>query len=141
MIVALYVETSAVLTWVFGEPAGGHAIEVMNSAPLVVSSTLTMLECERAILRAEREHAIAEAQSVTLRRLFRDVLRGWELMEITPEVQRRAAEAFPVEPVRSLDAIHLSTVLHFLELYDDISVLSFDSRILDNVPLLGLATA
>ncbi|TVR90853.1 MAG: hypothetical protein EA428_07160 [Spirochaetaceae bacterium] len=57
---------------------------------------------------------------------------------MTPEIQRRAAESFPVEPLRSLDALHLATALSFLELYSDLRVLSFDTRILDNLGALGV---
>jgi len=35
--------------------------------------------------------------------------------EITAEVQERACGKFPVEPVRTFDAIHLSTALEFLK--------------------------
>lgn len=135
---AVYLESSAVLAWLFGEAAGQHTREVMNSVKPVVSSTLTVLEVERALRRAFRGNAISEADTAKLRGLFRSVARGWELMDITPEIQQRATEAFPVEPVRSLDALHLATILSFCELYTDLSVLSYDSRICDNLAALGV---
>jgi hypothetical protein len=60
-------------------------------------------------------------------------------MEITKEIREGASQPFPVEPVRSLDAIHLSTALEFLKLYPGLKVLSFDKRINDNIPSLGLS--
>ena len=136
---ALYIETSAVLSWLFGEPNSSHAIEVINAASAPLSSTLTILETHRAILRARHAGMINETQAVRLRTIFHDALRSWELMQPTEQIQRRAAEAFPVEPVRSLDALHLATALQFVELYDSVSVLSFDARIVTNVAALGLA--
>lgn len=133
----LYIETSAVLHWLFGETDSRHVIDAINSAEIVLTSALTVLETERALVRAVRTDLLSEAKAGRTRKLFRDNLRGWELMEITAEVQSRAAAAFPVEPVRSLDAVHLATALRFVELYDDIRVLSFDKRILDNLGPLG----
>ena len=52
----------------------------------------------------------------------------------------RAGQAFPVEPVRTLDALHLASALEFLVLFPDLKVLSLDDRVLANLPQLGLAT-
>lgn len=62
-------------------------------------------------------------------------------MEITPNIRLRAAEPFPVEPVRTLDAIHLATAVHFASEFSDLSVLTFDERILSNLEPLGLLRA
>ncbi|TVR33432.1 MAG: PIN domain-containing protein [Spirochaetaceae bacterium] len=99
---ALYVECSAILAWIFGEAAGEHSRKVMNSVRPIVSSTLSVLEVERAVRRALSTGALTEAEVVKLQGLFRSVCRGWEFMEMTPEIQRRAAESFPVEPLRAL---------------------------------------
>lgn len=77
-------------------------------------------------------------ETVKLQGLFRSVCRGWEFMEMTAEIQRRAAETFPVEPLRTLVALHLATALSFLELYSNLTVLSFDARIRDNLRALGV---
>lgn len=136
----LYIETSAVLTWLFGEPEGKHVVNAVNAAERVLTSTLTVLETERALIRAVRTEVLTEVKAARLRKVFRDNLRGWELMEITSEIQARAAAPFPVEPVRSLDALHLATGLSFVEIYGDLQFLSFDSRILANLGPLGFQT-
>ena len=46
-----------------------------------------------------------------------------------------------VEPVRSLDAIHLATALEFTKVVATLGVLSFDTRITDNLDPLGLEPA
>ena len=137
----LYVETSAVLAWLFGEPEGGRAVEKMDGAELVVSSALTILETERSLVRAVRARTLTEADANRIRRLFRTQHLSWEMIEITPEVRDRAGQPFPVEPVRSLDAIHLATALRFLELHDDLAVLTFDERVAANLEPLGLHSA
>jgi hypothetical protein len=40
--------------------------------------------------------------------------------------------------VRTLDAIHLATALAFTEVFPDLSVLSFDERIVENSRELGI---
>lgn len=134
----LYAETSAVLAWLFGEAKSDQVLDAINSADLVVTSTLTVLEANRALTRALQTGLINEANCGSTRRIFGDGIRSWELMEIANEIQERVARSFPVEPVRSLDAIHLATILRFLELYEDVRVLTFDERIASNLPLLGI---
>lgn len=62
----------------------------------------------------------------------------WTLFELTGSISDRAGEPFPIEPVRSLDAIHLATALETQEIYPDLGVLTFDQRIIDNLVPLGL---
>ncbi len=73
--------------------------------------------------------------------LFSNTILDWSFLEITEEIRDRAALAFPVEPVRSLDAIHPASMLEFLVLYPEITVLSFDQRIIDNIEPPGLTNA
>jgi hypothetical protein len=63
------------------------------------------------------------------------------VLEITPSICVRAGEPFPVEPVRTLDAIHLATALHFGSAFPSLSVLTFAERILVNLEPLGLLRA
>ncbi len=135
----LYIETSAVLAWLFGEDAADAVIGAINSHENIVTSVLTVLEIDRGLNRAACTAVISEVQAGRLRKLSREQLRGWELMEITREVRDRAGKPFPAEPVRSLDAIHLATGLQFLEIYDDVHFLSLDKRIRENLEPLGFS--
>ena len=47
-----YAESSAVLAWLLGEDAAPHVREVLSRAELVVASDLTLLECDRVLIRA-----------------------------------------------------------------------------------------
>ena len=48
----LYAESSAVLAWLLDEAEGGKVEEALLSSDLVVASELTLVECDRALLRA-----------------------------------------------------------------------------------------
>ena len=113
----------------------------MDSAEAVVTATLTLVETERALIRAEVQGAISLADLHRLRGLLTRESAKWALLELTKSVRARASERFPVEPVRSLDAIHLASALEAHELYPDLEVLSFDERILDNLVPLGLISS
>lgn len=44
----VYAESSAVLSWLLGEPDGVEVGEILKEADFVVASQLTFTECERA---------------------------------------------------------------------------------------------
>ena len=138
---ALYLESSAVLSWLLGEQQGARVRRAVDSAEAVVTATLTLVETERALIRAEVQGAISQADLHRLRGLLTRESAKWALLELTKSVRTRASERFPVEPVRSLDAIHLASALEAHELYPDLEVLSFDERILDNLVPLGLISS
>lgn len=50
---------------------------------------------------------------------------------------RRAGEAFPVEPVRTLDAIHIATLQILDEALSEFEVATCDERVRDNAEALG----
>ena len=137
----LYVETSAVLTWLFGEPEAETVVRLIDQAELVVSSTLTVVEVERAFCRAGPVYAIDEATTSDLLGRTAQQFRSWELLDLTPEIRQRAGRALPVEPVRTLDALHLAAILAFVEIYGGLTVLSLDKRIIANLVPLGLTLA
>jgi uncharacterized protein with PIN domain len=139
--VTLYAETSAVLAWLFGEPGGKRVKERIDAADQVVSSVLTPLEAGRAISRAESLALVTAADAARLRGLLARTTRQWPLLEMDAAVRQRASQAFPVEPARTLDAIHLASALEALALHPDLQVLSLDERIAANLEPLGLARA
>jgi hypothetical protein len=50
--VKIYAESSAVLAWLLGEEVGRPVREVLRRAELVMASDLTLVECERVLIRA-----------------------------------------------------------------------------------------
>jgi predicted nucleic acid-binding protein len=137
---AVYLETSAALAWLLGEPDASRVINILEGTDEVVTSVLTLIEIQRAFIRAEASGMISEADRFRLLGLLNETQFQWTLMEITAEVQERACGKFPVESVRTLDAIHLSTALEFLKVFPETSVLSLDQRIVSNLQPLGLSS-
>ncbi len=135
---SLYVETSAVLTWLLGETRADEVRVTVDSAEVVVTSSLTFTETERAVVRAESERLIRAADGQRLRGLLRRASSGWMRMTVSEDVLARAGRPFPVEPVRTLDAIHLATALAFTRAFSDLRLLSFDRRLLENARALGI---
>jgi predicted nucleic acid-binding protein len=136
---AVYLESSAVLTWLFGEPDAAQVIRTLNEAEAVATSVLTVVEVERAIRRAVAQRVIKEVAAHKLRGMVAQERSKWITMSLTADVLTRAGQAFPIEPVRTLDAIHLATALAFAEALPDLRMLTLDRRILDNAAALGLA--
>lgn len=60
----------------------------------------------------------------------RDLMQRVAMLELTPAVLRRALEPFPV-PVRTLDGLHLASLLYLREQRQDVSLASYDVRMLD----------
>jgi len=136
---AVYVETSALLTWLLGEPRSQAVISILNRSGNVVTSVLSLLEVERTLNRAENHRTLTAGQAQILRGMLERSRAGWILMEISEEVRARAGRPFPVEPVRTLDAIHLASALMFMRIFPDLQLLSYDERILKNALPLGIA--
>jgi hypothetical protein len=95
----------------------------------------------RALIRAETEAIINAGDRKRLEGMLAEHSFSWGYLEVVPSVRLRAAQPFPVEPVSSLDAIHLATAIELLQLYPDLAVLSLDRRIIDNIRPLGLQRA
>jgi predicted nucleic acid-binding protein len=134
----LYAESSAILAWLLGEPGSNRIVKQIDEAETVVTSVLTVLEIERALIRAAGQGLCTAAEAQKLRGMFARVTRSWVMMEISGEVLRGAATAFPVEPVRTLDALHLSTALVFVQAFPGLRLLTLDRRIESNARALGL---
>jgi uncharacterized protein with PIN domain len=136
---ALYLETSALLAWLLGEPSASQVKSRVDAAPTIATSWLTLLEAERALIRAEAQRVLKAGEAEILRGLLNRSKAGWVLMEISEKVRERANQTFPAEPVRTLDAIHLATALLFMRVFPELELLSYDERILRNAASLGIA--
>jgi len=137
--VTIYAETSAVLRWLFAETDGATVRAALETASKVVTSRLTSIETRRVVQRAEREGRVTAAQAADLRAIFAQAASTWAVLEISDEVARRAEAGFPVEPVRTLDAIHLASALLLREALPDLAIVTADERVRANAHALGFA--
>jgi predicted nucleic acid-binding protein len=127
--VTLYAESSAVIAWLLAEAAAERVRHAIASAERLVASDLTLIECDRVLIRATSLGRITGAEAVGYRAQLNVTATGWEVLPITRGVVDRARQPFPAEPVRSLDAIHLASALVARSAIPDLQFLSLDDRI------------
>jgi len=136
--VTLSAESSAILAWLLGERAGLDVRELLAAAEVLVASDLTLIECDRVILRAAALGELTEADAADRRAHLAVAAAHWHLLRIGPEVVTRAREPFPAEPIRTLDAIHLASVLVGRSAVAGLDLLSLDERIRRAAVRLGV---
>jgi predicted nucleic acid-binding protein len=132
-----YVETSALLAALLEQDA--DAKQSLRTAKSRVTSVLTVAEARRAILRARRAGRLTASQERVVTRGLETFINRCDLVAITDEVLFRAGRPFPVEPIRTLDAIHLATLELLGEAPALVTVLSRDARVRDNASAGGFA--
>lgn len=90
--------------------------------------------------RATLANELPEAEAASRRATLSRAAAHWVVFRIDAEVVERARRPFPVEPIRSLDAIHLSTAIVVRSLVPDLQLLTLDQRVRDNGAALGFET-
>ena len=125
----VYAESSAVLAWLLGEDAGPRVREVLRRAELVMASDLTLVECDRVLIRAVTLGELDEAAAADRRAHLNAAAAHWHLWRISPEIVDRARRPFPAEPLRTLDAIHLASALAARSAVPGVELLTLDDRI------------
>lgn len=133
----LYVESSAVLAWLLEEAAADSVEEAFDRADGVVASDLTLVECDRALMRAYAVGVLSEMETARRRAVLEAASVNWILLKLDREVLERARRRFPAEPVRTLDALHIATALAARSAISDLALLSLDRRVRENAVALG----
>jgi predicted nucleic acid-binding protein len=127
--VNIYAESSAVLAWLLGEDTAHSVREVLRRAELVAASDLTLVECDRVLIRATATGEIDEAAAADRRAHLNAAASHWHLWRVSSDIVERARHPFPAEPVRTLDAIHLASALAVRSAVPGVELLSLDDRI------------
>jgi hypothetical protein len=134
----LYAESSAVLAWLLGEEAAPRVRQLLTAADIVVASDLTVIECERVLIRATALGDLTEADAANRRAHLTTAASHWQVLRIGPDIVDRACRPFPGEPIGTLDAIHLASALTARSAVAGLELLSLDDRIRKAGELLGL---
>jgi len=134
----VYAESSAVLAWLLGETRGSEVAEVLQDADGVIASDLTLVECERVLIRGWSTGVLSEADRIDQSAVLARTAAHWVRLRVDAEVIDRALRPFPLEPVRTLDALHLASALVARSVAPDTKVLSLDQRVRENAVRLGL---
>jgi uncharacterized protein len=134
-IAARYIESSALVAALLERDAG--ALKSLRARSRRITSALTLAEAARAIVRARvAERLTPEAERAAVRALRRFERRSY-LVAVTDDILARVGRPFPVEPVRTLDAVHLATAESLGEPPPLITVVTRDNRIRENARALG----
>jgi predicted nucleic acid-binding protein len=141
MTQTVYAESSAILSWLLREPTGPAVRDRLEEAAEVVTSRLTLIECERNVRRAEREGRITRQAAASAMRVLEGAASRWIIMDLVGDVPGRAAQEFPREPVGTLDALHIASALVFDRHLGKVFMLSQDDRIRTNAVALGMSLA
>jgi uncharacterized protein len=111
----LYLDSSAIVKLVSREPETDRLVQLIVDDPATISSELSFVEVVRAVRRVRGDVLRAEA-----------VIGGIALVPVDAGIVRSAAELAPAT-LRSLDAIHVATVL---SLSGDVSrLVTYDKRL------------
>jgi uncharacterized protein with PIN domain len=124
--VNLYAESSAVLAWLLDEPSAPTVRQLLGASEITVSSDLTLIECDRVLLRAVSLKELTEAEAADRRAHLTVAAAHWQVLRIAQEIVDRARQPFPGEPIRTLDAIHLASLMVGRSAVRGLALLSLD---------------
>jgi predicted nucleic acid-binding protein len=133
-----YIESSALLSAIIEREPG--AIRAIRRHGRRVTSSLTIAESHRAIVRAEKTLRLDSRQTRAATRALTTFAARCDLVSVTDDVLVRAGRPFPVEPIRTLDAIHLATAELLGEPPALVTIVTRDARVQANAVALGYVT-
>jgi hypothetical protein len=139
--VNLYAESSAVLAWLLDEPSAATVRQLLGVSEITVSSDLTLIECDRVLFRAVALKELTEAEAADRRAHLAVAAAHWQILRIAPEIVDRARQPFPGEPIRTLDAIHLASLMVGRSAVRGLGLLSLDDRVRKAAKGLGVDIA
>jgi len=132
-----YVETSLLLAALLeGDTAARRSLRKTGT---LVTSALTFAEARRGVVRARRTQRLTVEQERAALTAVSRFRRRCAVLPVTDEVLVRVGKPFPVEPVRTLDAIHLATAAVLADEPQLLTILTRDERIKANAVGIGYA--
>jgi predicted nucleic acid-binding protein len=106
-----------------------------------ITSALTLAEAARAIVRARVAGRLTAEQERAAMQALRRFERRCHVVAVTDSVLARVRRTFPVEPIRTLDAVHLATAELLGEPSALTTIVTRDDRVRKNAVALGYAIA
>jgi predicted nucleic acid-binding protein len=105
---------------------------------MVLASCITLVECDRVLIRAVGLGLLSEAAAAERRAVLAGAAEHWVILDLDATIVDRARRPFPAEPLRTLDALHLATALTARALVPELSVLTLDERVRRSAEQMGL---
>lgn len=130
-----YIETSALLAALLEQDLAAR--RALRRKGRRITSALTFAEAARGLVRARVGGRISLEQERTAVRWLRSFRRRCDVISMTESVLLRAGRPYPVEPIRTLDAIHLASAEELGEPPQLVTIVSRDVRVRDNAHALG----
>jgi len=129
-----YIESSALVAALLEhDPAARKA----PAGTQHVTSALDVAEAGRAIIRARAAGRLTPAEEQAAVRALRTFERRCFILDVDRDVLDRVRRPFPVEPIRTLDAVHLATAERLGEAPQVVTIVTRDDRVRDNARALG----
>lgn len=128
----LYVETSALLEVILDQPRASEVLAHLTSARALGASELLVLEASRVVGRLGARAGNAVDRLAWLEKRV-------DLCPIDVDLRAHLARPFAVEPLRTLDALHLATALDVRLPSEKVGFLCLDERLRQNAMALGFA--
>jgi predicted nucleic acid-binding protein len=122
----IYIDTSVFLAYLWAEdrrPPGALWQQTLIASRLLVYEAWTRIHARQA--NASHGHAAQE------------MLTRINIVELSPDVLARALESWP-SPVRTLDALHLASIIFLLKRNQQIKLATYDERMKRAAGLLGI---
>lgn len=130
-----YIESSALVAALLeGDTAAKASIRAEGQR---VTSALTLTETNRAVLRARLSGRITAQQERAALLTLKHFTRRVHIVTVTEAILAHAGRRFPVEPVRTLDAIHLATAEALGDPPALVTIVTRNVRVRDNANALG----
>jgi hypothetical protein len=126
----IYVDSSVVLAQLLAEDRY-PAASLWEAAPLVSSRLL-----EYEVWTRINGRGLGQSHGDDVRLL----LGGLAFLELAPPVLARAVEPFPM-PIRTLDALHLASIVFLREMGQRPALATFDRRFAEAAAALGIPLA
>ena len=132
-----YVDTSTLLKLVIDEDGSERVELIWNSADVLASASMLVVEARAALAAAERAGRLTAAQHREAEAAFEALVGGLTLVEITGDLIGQAADLAEEEALRGDDAVHLPAALTI----EATMMTSADAALCDAVERRGLHVA
>jgi predicted nucleic acid-binding protein len=135
----IYFETSAFMKILLGEPEADMARIAWDDAERIATSLITWTEARATVAAAVRNGTLAADEVTPVRSALERMWRQCDVVDVTKAIAAVAGDLAETWRLRSLDAIHLASVL---EVADDQTVLqTWDRRLAVAARSMGVRVA
>lgn len=132
---ARYIESSALVAALLERDA--EALKSLRAKTRRITSALTFAEAARAVVRARVALRLTSDQELAAVRALRRFERRCFVVAVTGDVLARVRRPFPIEPVRTLDAVHIATAESLGDPPQLMTIVTRDNRVRENATALG----